>query len=74
MATMPTAVSAMTSMPPVHEHMHQRTSENEQPRQKSQDVGPMLCKKQCAAYCKKGQKNKSASRGPEATSGSWLVM
>jgi hypothetical protein len=74
MASMPTAVSAMTPMPTVHEHVHQRTSENKQPRQKSEDVGPMLGKKQCAAYCQKGQKYESASRGPEATPCAGLVM
>lgn len=37
----------------VHEHMHQRASQQEQIRQDSQQVGTMLGKEQETGYCEK---------------------
>ena len=56
---MPT-VSAMT------EHVQQRTSEKEQPRQNSKDVSPVLGQEQRAAYCEESEKNEAAARSPKA--------
>ena len=70
MATM-SAVSTMSSM---HEHMHQRTSEQEQPRYDSEDVSAMLGKQEHTTHSQESEQNDVAPGRPDIASCGGLVM
>ena len=56
----------MPAVTAMHEDMHERTRQKEQPRKKRNDVRPVLGDQEVAAYRQKAEKDKVRARGEEA--------
>jgi hypothetical protein len=54
-------------MPPVHEHVHERTSEQRKPNQETQDVGAVLGKEKRAGDDEEADQDEAGSRSQKAS-------
>jgi hypothetical protein len=54
-------------MPPVHEHVHERASEQREPNQETQDVGPVLSKEKRAGDDEESDQDEPGSRRQKAS-------
>jgi hypothetical protein len=57
-----TVVAVVSSM---HEHMHQWTGEQHQPRQRAKQMGTVLGPKEPASHCRQYQTADAEARSPE---------
>jgi hypothetical protein len=64
-------MAAVTAM---HEHVHERASEQWQPDEYSEDVGAVLGKQECAGNDQKPDENKARRRRQKTALGTVLVF
>jgi len=57
----------VATVPPVHEHVHERASEQREPDENAQDVGPVLGKQKRAGDDEEADQDEPGSRRQEAS-------